>query len=259
MARRICTIVCDIDLRQKRLDELKIYLRRQNYPEQLINKAIENATNIPIEELRNVRRRDNNSLENIPFVVTHNPRNHNILNTAKRYFPILEQSENMKEILDYSQIINSRRQAPNLKKLLTRAKFSSDDKKRVKKCGDPRCGTCEYIEEGENKTLKNGKEIKPNASMHCKSENLIYCATCPTCGEHYIGQTKRLIDRVRVHKQQIRDPTVRNTPCSEHFANCGRGKFKIFPFFKMWEENEISRTVKEEHFINLFNPKLNRR
>ena len=23
----------------------------------------------------------------------------------------------------------------------------------------------------------------------------------------------------------------------------------------MWEENEISRTVKEEHFINLFNPK----
>ena len=36
------------------------YLRRQNYQEQLINKTIENATNIPIEELRNVRRRDNN-------------------------------------------------------------------------------------------------------------------------------------------------------------------------------------------------------
>ena len=90
---------------------LKIYLRRQNYPEQLINKAIKNATNIPIVELRNVRRRDNNWLENISFVVTYNPRNHNILNTAKRYFPILEQSENMKEILDYSKIINSRRQA----------------------------------------------------------------------------------------------------------------------------------------------------
>lgn len=81
--------------------------------------------------------------------------------------------------------------------------------------------------------------------MNCKSSNLIYCATCPTCGENYIGQTNQLNARVRVHKQQIKDETVRNTPCSEHFAKCGKGTFKIFPFYKMWTSNEIARTTKQ--------------
>lgn len=31
--------------------------------------------------------------------------------------------------------------------------------------------------------------------------------------------------RVRVHKQHIKDPSVRNTPCYEHFAEYGQGKF----------------------------------
>lgn len=50
----------------------------------------------------------------------------------------------------------------------------------VKKCVDPRCGTCAYIEEG-NKILKSGMEITGNSSMNCKFENVIYCAICPTC------------------------------------------------------------------------------
>ena len=112
---------------------------------------------------------------------------------------------------------------------------------------------------GGSITLKSGKILKANATMNCKSGNLIYCATCPTCGENYIGQTNKLNARVRVHKQQIKDPSVRNTPCSEHFAECGGGRFRIFPFFKMWTENEITRKAKEDYFINLLNPRLNRK
>ena len=148
MARRICTIITDSTLRKQRLDELKIHLTRQHYPENLIDAGIQKAEKIPISELRKTFQEEENTNNNVPFVVTHNPRNHNILNTAKRFFPLLEQSTNMKNLLNSSQIINSRRQAPSLKKLLTRANFSSDQVKTVKKCGDPRCGTCEYIEEG---------------------------------------------------------------------------------------------------------------
>ena len=259
MARRICTIVTDGNLRAKRLQELRVYLSRQNYPKNLISSGINKAKEIPISTLRNVRRRENNDLDNIPFVVTHNPRNHNILYAAKRFFPILEQSENMNNLVKMSQIINSRRQPPNLKKLLTRAKFSTTRSTGVKKCGDPRCGTCDYIEEGDKITLKTGEELRANASMDCKSANIIYCATCPTCGENYIGQSNKLNARVRVHKQQVKDPSVRNTPCCEHFANCGRGKFKIFPFFKMWNDNDDLRRAKEDYFIKLYNPKLNRK
>ena len=89
MARRICTIVTDGNLRAKRLQELRVYLSRQNYPKNLISSGINKAKEIPISTLRNVRRRENNDLDNIPFVVTHNPRNHNILYAAKTILPNL--------------------------------------------------------------------------------------------------------------------------------------------------------------------------
>lgn len=261
LARRICTIITDKTLRSKRLEELKIFLQRQRYPKNLINAGVKRATQIPLHVLRNPRRSSNNRNNDgkLAFVVTHNPRNRNILTDAKRLYPILEQSKNMKKLLQSEDIISSQRQAPNLKHILTKARFTMQEEiPSVKKCGDPRCGTCAYIEEGNTILLKSGMEIRANSSMNCKSENVIYCAICPTCKEFYIGQTGKLNARVRVHKQQIKDPSVRNTPCCEHFAECGQGKFTLFPFYKLPNENEILRLAKEDHFIKLFKPKLNR-
>lgn len=261
LARRICTIITDKTLRSKRLEELKIFLQRQRYPKNLINAGVKRATQIPLHVLRNPRRSSNNRNNDgkLAFVVTQNPRNRNILTDAKRLYPILEQSKNMKKLLQSEDIISSQRQAPNLKHILTKARFTMQEEiPSVKKCGDPRCGTCAYIEEGNTILLKSGMEIRANSSMNCKSENVIYCAICPTCKEFYIGQTGKLNARVRVHKQQIKDPSVRNTPCCEHFAECGQGKFTLFPFYKLPNENEILRLPKEDHFIKLFKPKLNR-
>lgn len=47
-------------------------------------------------------------------------------------------------------------------------------------------------------------KLTPNSNMNCKSEHVIYLATCPGCEEYYIGETKLLIAQVRVHKQQIK-------------------------------------------------------
>ncbi|VDI79734.1 Hypothetical predicted protein [Mytilus galloprovincialis] len=55
----------------------------------------------------------------------------------------------MKDLVDKSQLIGSRRQAPNLKKLSTRAQFSTQKVAEIQKCGDPRCGTCEMLEVGQ--------------------------------------------------------------------------------------------------------------
>ena len=153
--------------------------------------------------------------------------------TAKQFFPILQQSETLIDTIQLTDILHSRRQPPNLKKILTKAKFMSNtEKPKVSKCEDPRCGTCPFIQTGQSITFKNGMKFNVNSNMTCKSKNLLYCMTCPTCGENYIGQTgTKLADQVRVHKQQIRDPTLRNTPCSGHFDSCGNGHFRIFPFF----------------------------
>lgn len=52
------------------------------------------------------------------LLLIHNPSNINILTDAKRRYPILEQPENMKKLLQPEDIISSRRQASNLKHLL---------------------------------------------------------------------------------------------------------------------------------------------
>ncbi|VDH91710.1 Hypothetical predicted protein, partial [Mytilus galloprovincialis] len=56
-----------------------------------------------------------------------------ILNSAKGFLPILHKSEKMKDLVDKSQLIGSRRQAPNLKKLLTRAQFSTQKVAEIQK------------------------------------------------------------------------------------------------------------------------------
>lgn len=111
--------------------------------------------------------------------MTQNPRNRNILTSAKILYPILEQSKNRKKLLQSEDIISSRRQAPNLKHILIKARFTMREEiPFVKKCGDSRCGTCAYIEEGNIILLKSGIKIRANSSMNCKSENVIYCAIC---------------------------------------------------------------------------------
>ena len=146
LAKRICTIVCDPELRSKRLEELETYLIKQHY---LINDGVIKSLNIPLTELGETKPKENQNSRKYTFVVTHNPRNHNILGSTKRSLPIMEQSNNMKILLRKSDIINSTRQTPNLRKHLMAAKFpSSKERKRVKRCRHPRFGTCVHLEEG---------------------------------------------------------------------------------------------------------------
>ena len=51
LARRICSIVTDENIRNQRLEELNVFLSAQKYPEKLILSAIEEAKKIPQEIL----------------------------------------------------------------------------------------------------------------------------------------------------------------------------------------------------------------
>ncbi|KAK3083263.1 hypothetical protein FSP39_017901 [Pinctada imbricata] len=172
LARRVCTIVLESSLRDKRLEELKSFLIKQQYPEKLIDAAIIKAKNIPITELRTSEEKPEQK-DVIPFVVTHNPKNEKIFNVAKQFLPILHQSPSLRSLFKPQDFIHSRRQPPNLKKLLTRAKFTSnpDETFKVSKCLDPRCGTCKFILEGDTFKFKSGQIFRVNENMTCKSKN----------------------------------------------------------------------------------------
>ena len=73
LARRICIIVENNEVRKKHLDELQKVLCSQEYPQNLIQEAIRKVTSIPTENLMASKAKTDSN--NLAFVTTFNPNN----------------------------------------------------------------------------------------------------------------------------------------------------------------------------------------
>ena len=263
LARRICTIVSNINTRNKRLLELKKILHDRQYPESLIENGIERAKSINIEELRTTKDVSEN-VSVLPFISTHNPRNVEVYPFIYQNLPVLRKDPRMKEALGTQKIIKSKRQAKSLKKLLTNAKLPTDIiEPTVKKCGRSNCGICINLIEGTFFEFNTGHKFTVKNNFTCASGNLIYAMKCTGCSQDYIGQTgSTLRKRMTVHRQQIRDPATRMIPLSEHIDLCAANnipQFRIFPLYQFADTaTEQIRINKENLFIRKYRPKLNR-
>ena len=257
LARRICTIVNKETTKIQRLQELKEYLRKQSYPEKIIDNAIKKAMDLDREDLLNPVQQNKTDSRILPLVTTHNPQNTNVAPIVYQLNDVLKTDETMSKIFKNRKFINSRRQPKNLRRILTKSSFKETTEFHVTKCQDPRCGTCPYIRQGQSFNF-NGKQFTVNNNMSCQTRNVIYVITCSGCGELYIGETgSTLRERIRVHKQQINVPQYRKLKVSEHLDVCGKRTFTVFPFYKLHNSNTIERRDKERHFIRTFKPKLN--
>ena len=263
LARRICMIVGNQDIRKRRLHDLKQILLRKQYPAEIIDYGVNKALTQTTEELRRVREKatEDNLL---CLVTTYNPNNPQVFQLVRKTLPMLNHNSSLKSIMSKTKVIHSQRQPRNLKRMLTNSYFSSqkDTDPEVKSCGTKRCGTCPYLKQGREFTFSATNEtfwIKH--SMNCTSTNLIYVITCAGCGHNYIGETGDVLrNRVTVHKQQIRDPHTRMLGVSEHIDECAAGltpQFTIFPFYKILSPSEGMRKNKESFFILKYKPVLN--
>ena len=262
MARRICTIVSNLETRNNRLTELQEILIERKYPRTLIDNGIARAKAIDIQELR--RPKDTLDTVNVlPYVSTHNPRNAEAYNIIHQNMPLLQKDQRMKRALQTQKIIKSKRQSKSLKKLLTSAKLPTENTTpTVKKCGRPNCGICINLIEGRTYEFKSGHIFSVRNHFTCASENLIYVLKCNGCNEDYIGQTGlTLRKRMTVHRQQIRDPNTRQIPVSEHLDLCASNKFPKYHIFPLYQcADNISdqiRMNKESMFIKKYKPRLN--
>ena len=87
--------------------------------------------------------------------------------------------------------------------------------------------------------------------MNCTDQNCLYVLICYGCQEFYIGQTGgKLRNRKTVHLQQVRDPTTRQMPLSEHLDKCSDKdpKFSIFPFVKFLHNDSSAKLAKERFY-----------
>ena len=73
----------------------------------------------------------------------------------------------MRKILNNTNVIKSKRQLPNLKRLLVKSEFKGINiLPLVSKCNKPRCGLCNYIIERSSLKLNN-KVFDVKENMNC--------------------------------------------------------------------------------------------
>ena len=173
--------------------------------------------------------------------------------------PLLKKSSRMKLMLDNYKILNSTRQAKNLKRLVTKSKFdSADEDPRVSKCGDKRCKACPDLLAGKRIDLKYGQHYEVRRSMTCKSSFVIYMLICKSCGDFYIGKTTNMLrTRMTVHRQQTRKDELRVLKVNKHFHACSNGEFNIFPIYNVCNSSQAVLDKKERLFICILKPPLN--
>lgn len=93
--------------------------------------------------------------------MTHNPMNHDILQTVKRFLPIVHQSSCHRQIIKEQKTINSRRQPTKLTKYLVKARFKPEEETiQVTKYKYYYWELCDLIEQERAKKFQKWNRIK---------------------------------------------------------------------------------------------------
>ena len=195
---------------------------------------------IPLQELRAPKTLSNDN--SLPFIKTYNPNNPNVYEMIGKSVECLKRDK--VDSFENLKVIKSKPQAPNLKKILTKAGFSQKQI-WVFKCPDKRCECCASLLLGNLYAFKNVDKIfNLKAHFSCNSSNLLYIIICPTCGEEYIGETgvgkTKLKDHVRVYQQHFRQPEYQKLKVEEHLRTCAKVPLKSFLYFRCGAPNWLT-------------------
>ena len=170
----------------------------------------------------------------------------------------LKTSKTLDKIFTKHKLIDCKRQPSNLKRLLC----SSTKKPTLKqqKC-EKSLFCCDYIIEAKLFNFKNWYQpfiLKSNSN--CETPNLMHVIICSCYNKEYNGQTgEQLKERLSIYRQCIRQPEYEKIEVERHLRTYAKGIFKIFPFFKIKENNKILRQFYEYRFIKKSKLELNRR
>ena len=142
---------------------------------------------IPLQELRTLKTISNDN--SLPFITTCNPNSPNAYEMIDK--PVECLKRNKKEGIDNLRAIKSKRQAPNLKKIPSKAEFSQKQV-GVYKCPGKICECCASLLLGNSYIVKYvDKTFKLKTHFSCHSSNLLYIIIWPICGEEYTVETRK--------------------------------------------------------------------
>ena len=261
LSLRIVRNCSNITQRKKRLQEMKDFLLSRDYPEQIIDSAIERAVIIPREVALKKKTKLTKPKRPV-FALRYDPRLPAITSIqAKHWRAMKSQDQYLAQVFPQPPLTGFKRQK-NLREYLIRAKIpgalSSRPNRIVKgmqKCGKS-CSACPYIKEGRN--IKYGKQTwKINKKLSCNNYNIIYLIECnkDTCKQRYIGESKRpLRNRLAEHRGYIVNRHI-DKATGAHFTSPGHSvsNLTITILEQVKYNNELYRKERERYFINKLN------
>ena len=259
LARNICTIVEDRDRLYKQLGDLYQHLIKCGYPSHVILNAINIMSSYDQSELRKYKEKCEE--ETIVFTSTFNPKNPNVSEIINNNIKSLKDNLHLNKIFGQVNFIKSKREPPSLGDLLTRSSFSYKKPTfGVKKCNSSKCKTCDEINITDDFNFhKVDQRYKIRQVLDCRATNCIYVLTCMGCNEYYIGKADNLRVRNTKHRFDIKNYDQCLMAVDKHVHFCGKGRFKVTPFYKMKREGIIAHLTTEEYFIRKYEPSLNKR
>ena len=89
-------------------------------------------------------------------------------------------------------------------------------------CKNKKCSYCPKLNTSGSITCHvTGQKFPARIKVSCRSNNLIYCISCNTCGKQYIGQTKRTLGlRMGEHFRHIKRSDPKQA-VGLHFTSAG--------------------------------------
>ena len=213
LAKRII-VFCSNERKEKvRLNELKQWLLKCNYPEKLIDKKFHCA------KLQGPANKAKAKDSVIPLVSPYynNYSMRNVCQTANSLLKSVK-SDHLRAVFEDCQIIHANSQPPNLLLQLTNSAFHSSPEPIIMKapglfrCKGSRCDLCKfgYIQECTSFTTANGTVWTIKSHINCNSINVIYYLKCNSCNTSYTGKTNNLRLRMNNHKSSSMNGTGTN-------------------------------------------------
>ena len=260
LAKKLICFIPNEERLEFRLNELKTWLLKRNYPSHLIDKKIHNAK---LQGPAPAPSPQNNPNNRLVFTTTYTS-NYSHKNTIQQINSLfhLPKTERIKKVFDNCTIMQAYKQPKNLLRQLTQAAFTSappqstrdeqDEDKGLFKCRSPKCKLCQlYIQPCKSFITQNGEEWHINSKITCNSLNVLYWLKCMKCDDKDVtsntGKTYDFRERMNNHISACRNGGSSDL-FDEHVYECKQKHpnpdeepyFHIYAYMTVRKENLLT-------------------
>ena len=262
LAKKLICFIPDYERLEYRLEQLKIWLVKRNYPLQIIEKKIHNARLEGPAPPPSTTENTNNRLI-FTTTYTNNFSQHNTIQQINSHFH-LPRTERINKVFGECNVMQAYRQPKNLLRHITKAAFTStptpnntdhqttNNDHGLFKCNNTKCKLCSlYIQPCKSFITHNRTEWFIKSKIGCHSKNVIYWLKCLKCHPNnpttYTGKTFNLRDRMNNHISSCRHGGS-SDQFDNHVHECKMNHqnpdeepyFHIYTFMTVKKENLIT-------------------